>query len=280
MFSTISSRKSLLASRSVWLRRTAAAAILSGALWFTATGTAQAPANGLAHGGPDISGLWLIQDPGSGDWSSFWENVPKPALTDAIIKMNAEDKARVDATNGANQGEGGPQCPVGNLAMMMGSSGPLNIVQGRDEVLIGSEAGRGRIIYMDGRGHEDVKSPSYITSGVGHSVGHWEGNTLVVDTVGFAPKVCDSRWPIMRAPGGGRVKETTHLVERINLSPDGKELKIALTWDDPSIYLKPHAYSYTYKLIPEGTPMEGGNDLSDAAYVQRTKQSVIPPPQK
>jgi hypothetical protein len=227
----------------------------------------------------DISGLWMVHDPGSGDWSSFFDNVPKPEITPAIVKMNQEDDARVAAGNIVNTGGRGANCPAGNLPMMMASSPPLNIVQSRDEILIGSESGRGRIIYMDGRGHPGPSTPGYSPSGTGHSIGHWEGNTLVVDTVGFPAKVCDTRWPVMRVPGGGRVKDTTHLTEQIKLVNGGKQLSVSFTWEDPTIYVKPHTYSYVYDLIPDGTPEETGNDLSDAAYLQRETQSVIPPPQ-
>lgn len=227
----------------------------------------------------DISGLWLVHDPGSGDWSSFFDNVPKPEITPEIVKMNADDNGRVAAGNIVNTGGRGGNCPAGNLPMMMASSPPLNIVQSHDEILIGSESGRGRIIYMDGRKHSDPSTPGYAPSGSGDSIGHWEGNTLVVDTTGFPARVCDTRWPIMRVPGGGRAKDTTHLTEHIKLVNGGKQLSVTFTWEDPTIYLTPHTYTYLYDFLPHGTPEEGGNDLSDAAYLQRQTQSVIPPPQ-
>jgi hypothetical protein len=263
-----------------WFVVFAAAVVAIGLIvaWGTSA-LAQNVASKPADPKTDISGLWLVHDPGSGDWSSFFDNVPKPEITPDIVKMNDEDNARVAAGNVVNAGGRGENCPAGNLPMMMASSPPLNIVQSRDEILIGTESGRGRIIYTDGRGHPDPSAPGYGPSGTGHSIGHWEGNTLVVDTIGFPAKVCDTRWPVMRVPGGGRVKDTTHLTERISLANGGKQLSITFTWEDPTIYLKPHTYSYLYDLVPEGTPEEGGNDLSDAAYLQRETQSVIPPPQ-
>lgn len=80
----------------------------------------------------DISGLWLVHDPGSGDWSSFFDNVPKPSILPEIQKMNDEDTARLNAGNVVSTGgRGGANCPAGNLPMMMASSPPLNIVQSR-----------------------------------------------------------------------------------------------------------------------------------------------------
>jgi hypothetical protein len=207
----------------------------------------------------DLSGLWLVQDPGSGSWSAFFNNVPKPALRPDIVKANVEMEAREAGGNVVNTMPRRPDCPVGNLPMMMASSPPLSIVAARDEVLIAAESGRGRFIYTDGRGHPDIKAPSYLPTGFGHSIGRWEGDTLVVDTVGFPPRVCDSRRPVMLVPGGGRAKETSHLVERFRLM-DPDTLSVTFTWEDPTVYLRQHAYSYIYKRIPEGIPIENNED--------------------
>jgi hypothetical protein len=126
-------------------------------------------------------------------------------------------------------------------------------------VLIGAESSRGRFIYTDGRPHPDVKSPSYVPSGFGHSIGRWDGDTLVVDTVGFPVRVCDSRKPVMVTPGGGRAKETTHLVERYRLV-NSDELSVTFTWEDATVLLAPHTYSYTYNRLPEGTPIENNEE--------------------
>lgn len=227
---------------------------------------------------PDLSGMWIIHDPGSGDWSAFYENVPKPQLQPDIIKENITTQASLEAGNVVNTTPHTADCPVGDLPMSMGSSGPLNVTQSRDEMIVGKEYGSGRVIYTDGRGHPKP-GEVYIPSGWGHSIGHWEGDTLVVDTTGFAARICDSRRPVMRTPGGGRVKDTTHLTERWKLISGGKQLSVTFTWEDPTVFLAPFTYAYTYDYIPGATPIENGNDLSDASYLQREKQSVIPPPQ-
>jgi hypothetical protein len=163
------------------------------------------------------------------------------------------------AGNVVNRAPRTAACPIGNLPMMMASSPPINIVASRDEVLMGSESNRGRFVYTDGRPHRDVKAPSYVPTGFGDSIGHWEGDTLVVDTIGFAPRVCDSRRPVMLVPGGGRAKDTTHLVERYRLvGPD--ELSVTFTWEDSTVFLAPHTYSYTYKRLPEGIPIENNEE--------------------
>jgi hypothetical protein len=227
----------------------------------------------------DLSGMWQIHDPGSGNWGAFYDNVPKPDLRPEIIKDNLAFEASAKAGNVFNTTPHTADCPVGDLPMMMASSPPLNILQSRDEILLGTESRAGRVIYLDGRSHPGPGA-GYIPSGNGHSVGHWEGDTLVVDTVGFAARICDSRRPVMRTPAGGRVKDTTHLTERYRLLNGGKQLSITLTWEDSTIYLKPFAYSYTYDYLPEATPFESDNDLSDADYLKRQTESVHPPAQK
>jgi hypothetical protein len=235
----------------------------------------------------DISGLWLVQDPGSGSWTDFFENsTGRAPILPEIEKNRQESAARQRAGDIVNRTAASDECPSGNapsysalLPMLMATSRPLNIVQGREEILIGSESDRARFIYLDGRDHSIVKSKNYKPTGMGHSIARWEGNTLVVDTVGFAPKTCDSRFPMMRTPGGGLAKDTTHLEERIQLVDNGEMLSFTFTWEDPTIFTKPFRYTYKYRKIPQGSPVEEIDDARDAGYEQRLLQSVIPPPQ-
>ena len=229
---------------------------------------AQRPAAAIAPPLPGMSGMWLVQDPGSGSWAAWFNNVPKPAVRPEIARDNEETEKREAAGNVVNTMARRPDCPVGNLPMMMASSPPLNIVVARDEVLIAAESGRGRFIYTDGRQHPDTKAPSYVPSGFGHSIGRWEGDTLVVDTIGFPARVCDSRRPVMLVPGGGRAKDTSHLVERFRLT-DLETLSVTFTWEDPTVYVKPHTYGYTYKRIPEGLPIEN-NEQAPAPAANQT----------
>src|SRR5262245_61065932 len=92
-----------------------------------------------AQGATDISGMWIVQDPGSGNWSDWYNNVPKPALRPQVIKENEAIAAREAAGEVVNRAERLASCPFGNLPMMMASSPPLNIVQSREEILIGAE---------------------------------------------------------------------------------------------------------------------------------------------
>jgi hypothetical protein len=82
-----------------------------------------------------------------------------------------------------------------------------------------------RVIYMDGRPHpagEDLRRTF-----LGHSVGHWEGDTLVIDSVGFNEK----QW----LGGSFPMTSQLHLVERIS-RPNLKTLSYEYTVDDPGAY--------------------------------------------
>ena len=85
-----------------------------------------------------------------------------------------------------------------------------------------------RVIYTDGRPHpkpEDLR-PTFL----GHSIGRWEGDTLVIDTVGFNEK----QWPVGAYP----TTDKLHLTERIS-RPNPKTLNYEATIDDPGAYTKP-----------------------------------------
>jgi hypothetical protein len=84
-----------------------------------------------------------------------------------------------------------------------------------------------RVIYVDGRAHPKDLIPSYY----GHSVGHWEGDTLVVDTVGFNERF----W--MERQGAPHTQQL-HLIERFTRT-DSNNMKIEIRIDDPGAYTQP-----------------------------------------
>jgi hypothetical protein len=224
----------------------------------TLIGMSPAAARAQAQNRPDLSGMWLVQDPGSGSWTNWFFNaatLPKPQLQPSVVEENrrlAELEAKGEVVNTAPRRL---DCPTGSVAMMMASSSPINIVQGQVELLMGAEFGRGRAIALDGRPLPDTKSPTFVPTGTGYSVGRWEGTTLVVETIGFTTDVCDSRRPSgAAAPGGSRVRQTTRLTERYSLKDD--ILSVTFTWDDPTVYLAPYTYTYHYKKLPLAEPFE------------------------
>jgi hypothetical protein len=81
-----------------------------------------------------------------------------------------------------------------------------------------------RVIYLDGREHPKDMALSYY----GHSVGHWEGDTLVVDTVGFNERMWIDR-------GAAPHTEKLHLIEKFTRT-DMNSMTYEITVDDPGAY--------------------------------------------
>lgn len=98
-----------------------------------------------------------------------------------------------------------------------------------------------RRIHMGMKSHPADLKPS----NAGHSIGHWEGNTLVVDTVGFAPGV-------LTPPT--RNSDKLHIVERYTLDTDNWSIKREYTAEDPVYLAAPYKGSDT--VLVSDTPFE------------------------
>lgn len=96
-----------------------------------------------------------------------------------------------------------------------------------------------RVIHMNMDSHPDDIVPSYS----GHSIGHWEGDVLVVDTVGFEPGV-------IAAPV--RNSDQLHVVERFSLDPDTLELRRDFVAEDP-VYFTDQYVGYDV-VLPADVP--------------------------
>jgi hypothetical protein len=90
-----------------------------------------------------------------------------------------------------------------------------------------------RTIYMDGRGHPPDPAPTYL----GHSIGRWDRDTLVIDTVGFNERAWMDRNAMPHT-------DRLHLVERVT-RVDFDTLEYEVTIDDPSAYTAPWTTSYS-----------------------------------
>jgi hypothetical protein len=100
---------------------------------------------------------------------------------------------------------------------------------------------------MDGRQHPagDDLRPTFL----GHSVGHWEGDTLVIDSVGFNEK----QW----VAGSYPTTRQLHLTERIS-RPNLKSLSYEFTVDDPGAYTKPWSGKWTITEKTQSNFVAGG----------------------
>ena len=82
-----------------------------------------------------------------------------------------------------------------------------------------------RTIYLDQTEHPEQLSPSV----TGHSIGRWEGDVLIVDTIGFLPGVLSH----VGRSGFSMHSDQWHVVERFEVGEDGRSLTRTYTFDDP-----------------------------------------------
>ena len=101
-----------------------------------------------------------------------------------------------------------------------------------------------RVVYMDGREHPTNPDPSWF----GHSIGHWENDTLIVDTVGFNDKFWISR-------GGFPHTTELHTIERLT-RPDFETLQYEITIDDPGAYTEPWSGGFLIPWVAGNEPFD------------------------
>jgi len=95
-----------------------------------------------------------------------------------------------------------------------------------------------RIIYMDGRPHPKDFVPDYY----GHNVGHWEGDTLVIDSVGYNEKFWIDR-------GQHPHTEKMHMIEKLTRT-DMNTIRYEVTIDDPGAYTAPWTGQFSLRYVP------------------------------
>ncbi|MGA2894457.1 MAG: hypothetical protein ABSE22_16445 [Xanthobacteraceae bacterium] len=199
------------------------------------------------------------------DWSGVWN--PKITDQDAQVKTNmppwTPKAAAQIATMLAAEKAGRPppifvDClPEGMPSWMLVSHNAMEFLftPGRVTMLGESDGNRIRRIYTDGRSHPDEPDPTFH----GHSIGHWEGGTLVVDTVGVVPQAYIAISEAAGVPNNGDI----HIVEHIHLAtPDilNDDLEITAphvlttTWKTTRIYFRQRARKFD---IVEGVCLQG-----------------------
>ena len=142
---------------------------------------------------------------------------------------------------------------------------PVEFLFTSDRVTIIQEAfGQVRRVYMDGRAHPAEPDPTFN----GHSIGHWEGDTLVIDTT----QIRDDTYLPIRGEADtvpGPHSDALHIVERIRLvEPDKLEDKLTLT--DTKALAQPWVFSIQYVRhrdwdLREYVCEENNRDATDAS---------------
>jgi hypothetical protein len=189
-----------------------------------------APAAAFAE--PDITGMWAVDQPPGQTRQAPAKLTPK-ALAEQQEAQKIADK------NNRLIGEAHTKCwPAGMPGLMQPPFG-IEFLQTKGRITILSELSNlPRTIYLD-----QAKQPENILPGWnGHSIGHWQGDVLYVDTIGFNGR-------------NNRVSEKMHITEKLYLEPDG-HLVDEMTLDDPETYAEPYHVRYRYKKIESGEGAE------------------------
>lgn len=171
-------------------------------------------------GKPSLAGVWLSNDD------------PNPEEPTMLPWAASLVKERLE--NAFRDGPSGFCLPGGPLL-----TGPLlyEIVQTPTRVItIMEDVVSVRQAFMDGRGHPKEFNPTWM----GHSIAHWEGDVLVIDTVGMNDKSWLNVYPHT---------EQLHLVERYRRT-DYSHLQVDILIEDPGTFVKPWTIHSVWNLAP------------------------------
>jgi hypothetical protein len=142
--------------------------------------------------------------------------------------------------NSAKQNETDARCLPPGVPRIMLMARPFEMVQTTTRILLLYE-GAGHVwrqVWMDGRPHPQDPNPDWL----GHSVGHWDGDTLIVDTVGFN----DKTW---LDDAGHPHTEQLHVIETFT-KRGAASMNYDVVIDDPGAYTKPWTTSSSFEFHP------------------------------
>lgn len=200
---------------------------------------------------PDWSGVWT---PNMTDQERRIRTDPVPwskAAAAQIAKLEAAEKA------GDPKGLFINCLPESMPSWMLITHNALEFLftPGRVTILGESDGNRLRRIYTDGRHHPDDPDPTFH----GHSVGHWEGDTLVVDTVGILPETYIAVSEAVGVPNNGDLHVIEHMhLEKPDVLRDDLEIiaphVLAKPWKTSRFLFRQRARKYD---IVEGVCLQG-----------------------
>jgi hypothetical protein len=215
-----------------------------------------APAPRTQQGQPDLSGIW--QRP-RGATPGTASNTPNDGVANGVEVLFQPWAEALYKARAENNGKGTPseRCLPHGITKAVSVPEPFKIVQTQELIVIlHEEFNHYRQIFTDGRGVPENRNPTWL----GYSRGKWDGDTLVVDTVGFV----DETWLDFR---GHPATDALHIIERIRRRDFG-HLEIQFTIDDPKAYVKPWAVTMMFDLLPDTELIEHiCENETDAAHL-------------
>jgi hypothetical protein len=196
----------------------------------------------------DLSGVWewAGETKGGGSRRRFsMEDAPLQPWALEIYKANRKGLTDPRAP-GLDELDPTTYCfPPGPTRAVLGSPAPFEILQLPNRLVILDEVSNGvRQIFLDGRGHPE----GWPFGWMGHSIGKWDGETLLADTVALN----DKTWLDI---AGTPHSDVLHLVERIR-RVNHDTLEIEFLFDDPKAFTKPWGTKRLYQLKPDWNILE------------------------
>ena len=220
-----------------------------------------------------LNGNWTAINPGSdspppprpaGESASAAAEETSPACTSGFdcffrtnLVLNDAAKAAVEAYDPLSADNPEATC-VGRPtpAALMSAKGyllQLDLSEAEEKIFIRSEwFSEERTVWMDGRAHPEPSE----TLATGHSIGHWEDDTLVVDTQNFD----NHRSPYQIGVPSGSQK---HVVERYLLSADGRSMEVEYTLEDPEFLAEPLTHRNKLYFAPHMKMLSSSCDIEN-----------------
>jgi hypothetical protein len=191
-----------------------------------------APPPRTSDGKPDFSGVWQTDSAKAAEMGKAKESIKPQAWAAALSKKRMEDLGRdsPDIT-----------ClPSGPMVEI----GVGRVVQARNILVMLFSGTLYREVFLDGRPLPEIVNPNWM----GYSVGHWEGDTLVIESAGFNGRT----W----IDGEGHPHtEALHVTERLR-RPDFGHLEIQRTLVDPGALMEPWTVPLKLELEADTEPLE------------------------
>jgi hypothetical protein len=198
-----------------------------------------APAPRMADGKPDLSGVWR-----SGGSQLRYDYDVAPGLKPDEIRPQAEE-LRLQRVQDFRKDSPLARCLPVSLPFL-NNRGLARIVQTPQLIVVMHESPNSphRTIFTDGRGLPKDPNPTWL----GYSIGHWEGDTLVVETAGFN----DKGWLDV---GGHPQTESLRIQERFHRRDFG-HMELEMVLDDPTTFTKPVPMRFENVLVPDTEILE------------------------